>query len=323
MKDSDLNDNYRFLKEKYERHEKILIQAYKELKDKELKLQSLNEDLKLNEKKLKDSNEELTTTLDNINAKNRIIENQNEELRITLHQLKETQAQLLQAEKMASLGVLTAGVAHEINNPLNFIMGAYEGIQDYYSDSKDAMPESISLYLNGLIEGIERISKIVSGLNQFSRDSKSNDEDCDIQSIIDDCLVMLNNELIDHIIEKKYCTTNCIIKGNIGQLHQVFLNILQNAIHATNKIGTIKIETFKENKYLIISITDNGYGVDTENLKKLMDPFFTTKDPGKGTGLGLSIVYNILKDHKGTIEIFSEKSTNTVVKVSLPCWESN
>ncbi|KKK54128.1 hypothetical protein LCGC14_3087860, partial [marine sediment metagenome] len=155
------------------------------------------------------------------------------DLEKALKDLKNTQAQLIQSEKMASLGILTAGVAHEINNPLNYIMGAYVGLDNYFKQEGSSDEQQILFLLNSIKTGIDRTSNIVKGLNQFSRVNSIFDENCNIHSIIDNCLLMLNSKVVNKtVIKKKYIDETIEVKGNVGKLHQVFINILTNAIHA-------------------------------------------------------------------------------------------
>lgn len=269
---------------------------------------------------LESSNEKLQATIEELFQKNVVIAEQNEKLQKTLSNLKETQSQLLHAEKMASLGILTAGVAHEINNPLNYIMGAYVGLLRHYeNNSFSDYYEQVGTLINALKIGVERSSAIVQGLNQFSRKSDSYDEDCDLHTIINNALTMLYNQIKNHItIEKKFFHSDIIIKGNVGNLHQVFINVLGNAVQSIESKGIITIKTEYEKSNVIIKIIDTGKGISTDNLTKVTDPFFTTKDPGKGTGLGLSITYNIIKEHKGKLEIESILGKGTAVKILLP-----
>jgi signal transduction histidine kinase/ligand-binding sensor domain-containing protein len=278
--------------------------------------------LKLQKERLEISVRERTNDLKIANTtleeRQKEILQQSEELKATLNQLHQTQNQLIQSEKMASLGVLSAGVAHEINNPLNYIMGAYEGLDDYFQETGTPDPK-IPTLLNGIKTGIDRVSQIVKGLNQFSRNNDTLAEDCDIHSIIDNCLVMLNNQMGKRIkVTKNYTDEEIRIAGNVGKIHQVFINILSNAIQAIEKEGFIGITTSKKGNKYRIEIADTGCGIPPEILPKITDPFFTTKDPGKGTGLGLSITYNIIRDHKGTIEFYSEPARGTLVKITLP-----
>ena len=269
---------------------------------------------------LEATNEELQSTNEELYEKNKIINLQNDELNKTLAYLKEAQAQLLQADKMASLGVLTAGVAHEINNPLNYIMGAFHGIELIHNEkSYQENEETLGRLLHSLHTGVLRAAEIVKGLNQFSRDSKSLEENCDLNVIMDNCLVMLNNKLKHHItIEKSYCPEDLTIKGNVGNIHQVFLNLLNNAENAIEGEGTINILTKRNSNDIIIKIKDSGEGIPAENLHRITDPFFTTKEPGKGTGLGLSIVYKIIQEHGGSMEFDSSSKLGTVVTLKFP-----
>lgn len=259
-----------------------------------------------------------------LQATNNILYQQKEELSETVHQLKETQRQLVESEKMASLGILTAGVAHEINNPLNFIQAGIYGLENYFEDNPDCSKncnsqDEVSTILDRMKIGVSRVSGIVTSLNHFSRQTESIDQDCDIQTIIDNCLLILNNQIkYKAEIKKNYNADNSIIVGNEGKLHQLFLNIIGNSIHAINDKGTIEITTDYSNNILKVSIKDNGCGISKENLEKIFDPFFTTKEVGVGTGLGLSIAYGIVKDHNGSIEFKSEVGFGTEAIIKLP-----
>ncbi|MGQ1910045.1 c-type heme family protein [Marinifilum sp. RC60d5] len=254
-----------------------------------------------------------------LSNKNKIINHQKEEIRISLNELKKAQAQLVQSEKMASLGVLTAGVAHEINNPLNFINGAYLGLNSFFSSSLPEHQQKVAVLLKALRTGIDRTSEIVQGLNHFSRDSKEYNEECDIHTIMDNCLLILKSKYSNNIsIEKDYNSHRLLTKGNEGKLHQAFINILLNAVQAIDKNGIINIKTEKQEDTIVILISDNGCGINLEHISQIFDPFFTTKDPGKGIGLGLSISYNIIKEHQGTIEFTSELNKGTIATITFP-----
>lgn len=318
-KNIDAEGKLELANEKLIRNEKILIQAYKSLKQKEENLKQLNDNLCTSEEELQAANEELSAINEELFNKNEIINSKNKELKSTLQNLKETQAQLFQTEKMASLGILTSGVAHEINNPLNYIMGAYVGFENYFKENDLVHDKNIPFLLSSLLEGIEKAAAIVQSLNQFSRDSKSNNETCNLISIIDNCLVMLNNQLKHRIeVEKCYLCEDLIVTGNVGKLHQSFINILSNASQAISEKGIIGIKTFIHKGSAIIEISDNGSGISEENLVKITDPFFTTKEPGKGTGLGLSITYSIIQEHGGKLEYESTKGEGTLARIALP-----
>jgi PAS domain S-box-containing protein len=270
-------------------------------------------------KELNASNHELKIINDELSEKNKIIIDKNKELQKALKYLKETQIKLLQADKMASLGILTSGVAHEINNPLNFIKGGLDGLESYFIKQPNEKSELIDVLLSSIGTGIYRVETIVNSLNQFSRNNNTLNESYNIHVIIDNCLVMLQNKIKHRIkIEKKYFSETCLLRGNVGKLHQLFINILMNAIQAIEGEGLIGIETKLLDSKVTITITDTGCGISEVDLTKVMDPFYTTKDPGQGTGLGLSISYTIIQEHKGEIEFQSEKNKGTTVIVSLP-----
>ena len=264
-------------------------------------------------------NEELRTSNEELVDKSRIITKQNIELKLMMEDLKKTQSQLIQTEKMASLGILTAGIAHELNNPLNFILGGYSGLKTICDSNEFQNKEDINSLLESIKIGAERSISIVQGLNKLNRDNEVLDESCDLYSIIDSCLYILNHEIKDRItVEKKYDSKYQFVNGNNGKLHQVFLNIIHNSIQAIENSGIITITISNNSKHIIIDIFDTGCGISNENILKVTDPFFTTKQPGKGTGLGLSIAFTIIKEHNGTIDIQSETNKGTSVKVLLP-----
>lgn len=292
-------------------------------KNKDIELENYKNNLEVlveeKTKKLEAVNKKLNNINIELTEKNDYINSQNIELKETLKHLKKTQTQLLQSEKMASLGILTAGIAHEINNPLNFILGAYEGLKQLHKkETIDCKDKKTEIYLSALKNGVERTTAIVNGLNQFSRNSKSYMEDCNINTIIENTLVLLNTKFKNRIkIDKQFTDETVFLKGNIGELHQVFINILSNSIDAITGSGAIKIKTFTENEKIIIEILDSGCGIQKDNLDKITDPFYTTKDPGKGAGLGLSICYNIIKKHKGKLEFESEINKGTLSRIVL------
>jgi signal transduction histidine kinase len=254
-----------------------------------------------------------------LNVKNLELGSTNSKLSDALSELKSMQSQLIQSEKMASLGILTSGVAHEINNPLNYLMGAHLGLKSYFEKFESSEKAETDLWVDAIHVGIERISSIVQGLNQFSRNNENIDEVCNIHSILDNCFSMLNVQLNGQIeITKKYSKDEFQVKGNSGKLHQVFLNIITNSIQAIVDKGTVSATTYLSGERALIEISDNGKGMDESVLKKVLTPFFTTKSPGKGTGLGLSISFSIIEEHGGSIDIESKPNEGTKVLVTLP-----
>ncbi len=244
----------------------------------------------------------------------------NEELSTTLANLQKTQNQLIQSEKMASLGLLSAGVAHEINNPLNFIKGGSNALASVLKEADPKAFEEAAPLIDIINEGVNRATAIVKGLSHFSRQNEAKTEQINLHQVLDNCLVILNNRFKHKVkITKNYTDSLPILMGNEGQLHQAFLNILSNAEQAIEKVGEISVATTITNDRIIVKIKDSGSGISPENLSRISDPFFTTKAPGEGTGLGLSITYKIIKDHGGSIEVHSDLGKGTEFVVLLPC----
>lgn len=279
------------------------------------KIEGQNTELRKYKEHLEILVEQRTNELSNANT---ALEEKNNKLNITLDQLQITQSQLVESEKMASIGVLTAGVSHEINNPLNFIKGGYVGLTNYLEE-KGIKDETVEILMSNIDTGINRASAIVKGLNQFSRSNKDYNENADLKAIISNCLVMVHNQ-VKHKIELEITHSNnsLVIKGNVGKLHQVFMNILTNSIQAIPQKGKISIKTEINDDNAIVEITDDGVGISKENLLHIIEPFFTTKEPGEGTGLGLAIAYSIIKDHNGTLAFESEVGKGTTVLIKLP-----
>jgi PAS domain S-box-containing protein len=285
----------------------------KKLTEKELENHRNNLELIVTER-----TEELATTNEELTATNEELFNQREELQTAIDRLNDAQRQLIQSEKMASLGLLSAGIAHEINNPLNFIHGGILGIEDYIKDYLPEHMEMVSPLIHAIHEGVKRSSEIVSSLNHYSRQDDLPQADCDVHAIIDNCLVMLNSQLKNRIEVTKNYAGPCLTFGNEGKLHQALLNVLANAVQSMEAEGTIVIHSRKAGGSIHISIRDSGCGISPENLEKIFDPFFTTKAPGKGTGLGLSITYRIIREHNGTIEYESQPGKGTTATIRLP-----
>jgi|GEM_PF-1765224 len=265
--------------------------------------------------------------------------------------VKQRTEELIQSEKMASLGVLTAGIAHEINNPINFISSGTHSLDNDFKDllhilkklktvpkNEESLKERAEnirkieeeFAINELIqyipqtiedikEGINRTTEIIKGLLLYSRSDESELQKANIHKSIDGSLVLLKDKLKNTIqIVKKYNLDIEDIECYPGQLSQVFTNLIDNAIDAINNKGTITITTTLKNKQVVISIQDTGEGISDPNLTKIFDPFFTTKEVGKGTGLGLSICQGIINNHKGSIEVKSKDKKGTEFIITLP-----
>jgi|GEM_PF-1288626 len=298
----------------------VLLTVFQDITDR----RKYEDQLELYRQNLESLVQKRTQQLEESNARiqniNKEISEKNLQLEHTLLRLQETQTQLIQQEKMASLGTLLAGVAHEINNPLNFIMGASTGLTEYFNEFGSENPKRTDLFLKSIQTGLERVTAIVKGLNLFSRNNESMGETCDLHAILDNSFLVLHSKFEDRInLEKNYTKEPLLINGNVGMLHQVFTNLINNSIYAIGGgKGLISIETAINHNQAEITIKDTGSGMSKEVLKKITDPFFTTKPPGEGTGLGLSITYSIIQKHQGMISFESEIGEGTKVSILLP-----
>jgi signal transduction histidine kinase len=273
-------------------------------------------------------------------------------LKQAINALKDTQGQLVHSEKMASLGQLTAGIAHEINNPINFIYNGLESLKQsladlseildlytQYDETKDAntliqikslkeeleydlLREDLDEMLIDIKEGAVRTIEIVKGLRIFSRLDEEAEKEANINECLDATAVLLNNKMKNRVTLKKEMDPeipeiNCFP----GQLNQVFMNIISNAIQAFREDQQdcqITIGTKQSPDKITISIKDNGSGMNEETKNRLFEPFYTTKPVGVGTGLGLSISYGIIEKHHGNISLKSELGEGTEFIIELP-----
>jgi PAS domain S-box-containing protein len=268
---------------------------------------------------VKERTEELEASNEELIVTNEELYTQREHLTLTLEKLKEAQEQLIQTEKMASLGVLTAGVAHEINNPINYIYNGAMAIENFLADNSPENFETLKPLFEAINTGIHRVTGIVKSLNKYSRKDESLLVECNLNEILENALAMLFNQYKKRIkIAKEYADTPPTILANEGEMHQVFINILINAIQAIENKGSITVKTKITDIGVSVYIKDSGIGIQSEYLNKIFDPFFTTKDPGKGTGLGLAITKRIIQEHKGTINCYSEPNKGTEFIITFP-----
>ena len=232
-------------------------------------------------------------------------------------ELKHREEQLIQTRKLAAIGNLTAGIAHELNNPLNNISLTAEALVDEFDDWDKE--EKLKM-LNVILTQVERASSTVANLLDFTRRDKSSFEEISINDIIERTTKLVANEISLNNIELKLKLGNNLprIKGNAHNLQQVFVNLLLNAIQAMPDKGVLGIKSYAENNVIKVEVSDTGVGIPADNLDKIFDPFFTTKEVGKGTGLGLSVSYGIIKKHHGTITVESKLGKGTVFTIELP-----
>ena len=247
-------------------------------------------------------------------------------------ELRQKQAQLVQAEKMASLGQLVAGVAHEINTPLGALKSNIDILTRSVPKIKNLMfdqgaPESPDLSKRlSILEtlnthnqtAIDRIVMIVNSLRKFARLDEAELDEVDIHEGLDNTLILVQHELKNRVEVIKGYERLPLVKCYPNQLNQVFMNLLVNASHAIEGKGEIFINTHHKDGRVLVEIRDTGKGISKEDLPRIFDPGFTTKGVGVGTGLGLSIVYQIMQDHKGTIAVDSELGKGTTFRMHLP-----
>ncbi len=231
--------------------------------------------------------------------------------------LKEKQAQLVESEKRASLGLLVSGVAHELNNPLNNISLITERL---YDDNEDMTPEEGKAF-NNILHQCDRAKHIVDNLLDFARARKSTVmEKQDLSKVIRESFILVNNQLKINAIALKQNIPDApvYINGNRSKLEQILVSIYTNAIQAMKSNGSLKVELMVNNDDAHIIIGDTGPGINEEDMKDIFEPFFTTKPVGKGTGLGLSVCHSLVQEHNGNIEVESSPGKGTTFTVILP-----
>lgn len=270
----------------------------------------------------------------------------NDELSRILSELQSAQSQLIQQEKMASLGQLVAGVAHELNNPIGFIYANFPHLEEYVRTLLDLinviqklpLPDEVRDEFSAKLEaadidfirddllkiirsgqsGATRIKEIISSLRSFSRLDEAMEKSVRLEDGLDDTLALLHHHLQKRIVVQRDYQLNAEILCHPGRLNQVFMNILYNAIQAITGEGIITISTRREHDWAVVEITDTGPGIPAETIGRIFDPFFTTKKVGEGTGLGLSISYGIVQDHNGQIDVQSTVGAGTTFTIRIP-----
>jgi PAS domain S-box-containing protein len=299
-------------------------------------------ELKKNQEELIRKNKELDESRKNVQLALIKLEN-------TYEELKASQLKILQQEKMASIGQLAAGVAHELNNPMSFIASNLSTMDKYLSrltdfiraqsealksikdsaklqkiDEKraelklDHILEDSKTLIKESLDGSERVKRIVKELNSFSRMDEEEYKKADINECIESAITIVWNELKYKTTLKKEYGDLPLTKCYPRQINQIFVNLLINAAGSIADKGNITIKTWQENDFIWMQVSDTGVGIPRKNLIKIFEPFFTTKEAGKGTGLGLSISYEIVQRHHGEITVKSEVGTGTTFTIKIP-----
>lgn len=277
------------------------------------------------------------------------LEEANRKLEQAMQELRETESQLIQSERMAAIGQVVAGVAHEINNNINFISGALPSLNRAMADirrlieafagacrqptaekreealllhkglSEEELFDSLDQLMANIREGVQRTTKIIADLKTFSRSDEQSTASLDLNASLDSTITFLDKEHLDHVkIIKEYGDLPPV-HCRADRINQVFLNIMNNALHAMAPAGGhLTITTFADNNEAHIRFQDTGIGINRENLPKIFDPFYTSKEIGQGTGIGLAISYQIIKQHNGRIEVTSEDGRGSTFEVILP-----
>jgi two-component system, NtrC family, sensor kinase len=281
------------------------------------------------------------------------LEQEKDEQRRLIHELEDTHVQLLQSEKLASIGQLAAGVAHEINNPIGFVSANLNTLRTWVQSllqvvsahelliarldpaerashvvawneaDIDYVRDDIVTLVDESIEGADRVRRIVQDLRDFSRPGSEEWSFVDLHAGIESTLNVVHNEIkYKAQVVRKYGVlpqVECLAP----QLNQVFMNLLVNAAQAIPERGVITISTASDEQMVSISISDTGVGMSAEVASRIFDPFFTTKPLGQGTGLGLSVSHGIIKRHGGAIEVSSQPGTGATFTIRLPVRRSN
>jgi two-component system NtrC family sensor kinase len=251
------------------------------------------------------------------------------DLQDAIRKLKDTQAQLIQNEKMASLGQLVAGIAHELNNPLAFVVnnlflvesgldGLTPELTAHLGESSTARFRKARASLEEMRQGLDRVKELVLNLRTLSRLDEGEFKTVDVAETIDSVLRFLKHRMNGRIDVEKHFGPQHNLYCNAGRLNQVLMNLISNAVDAIAEHGRIVISTSQTADFFLISVRDTGAGIPEAIRGKIFDPFFTTKPVGQGTGLGLAISCGIVQDHGGSIDVHSELGVGTEFVVRIP-----
>jgi signal transduction histidine kinase len=270
-----------------------------------------------------------------VRRRTEVLEQRNGELREALEKLRRAQDDLVRTEKLASMGRLVAGIAHEINNPVNAVINTLGPLSDTihqiaHGKNGDGAPSSetdiaglakeAEEMLRVVERGAARSKAIVQALHNYSRGDEETPRELNLARSVDDTLDLLRHRLTNVRVEKEI-ETGLRVRGFAGQIDQVFMNLITNAAQAIGtreRGGTIRVAVARAGDEVEISIADDGPGIPPEVIPRIFDPFFTTKDVGEGSGLGLSIVHGIIERHGGKIRVDSRVGEGTTFRITLP-----
>ena len=292
-------------------------------------VKSQKDNLKISNDKLAEANDQLNDHHHSLTELNGKLIRTNEELEVAYKELRKSQTQLIYHEKMASLGKLAAGVAHEMNTPVGVINCNVDSCDKLIFSLKTVLPEGEERRYKQIISKLDsinqinfmacrRIVDIVQSLRNFTRLDEADYQETNIHEGIDNTLVLLKNKLKLNVKVIKDYGKIPLIRCIANQLNQVFLNLIVNAADAIIGNGTIWIKTYMEEDNIFISIKDSGSGIPVEYINRIFEFGFSTKEVGKGTGLGLAIVYNIIEKHNGIVELKSKEGEGTEFIIQLP-----
>lgn len=325
-----------------------------EIRERTAKLEEALEDNGKITRALQRTKEEMEREIQERRRTQEALEKEKQEQRLLIEKLEQAHHQLLQSEKLASIGQLAAGVAHEINNPIGFVssnLGTLKGyvndlflLIDTYGEAEcslaadsdlmgriDALKKQIDLdYLRSdigeliteSVDGTNRVRRIVQDLRDFSRSGEDKLELADLHAGLESTLNVVWNEIKYKAEVRREFSELPLVECRISQINQVFMNLLVNAAQAIRDRGTITLRSGQDGDLVWVAVADTGQGIPPEILTRIFDPFFTTKPVGKGTGLGLSVSYGIVEKHGGRIDVLSEPGQGSTFTVWLPIRKS-
>jgi signal transduction histidine kinase len=247
----------------------------------------------------------------------------NSDLERAMKELKETQGELLQSSRLVSLGTLAAGIAHEINNSLNYVFGSIRPLEKLVEDLPDVEKKNKILKLTKLMsEGLKLTFEIIKSLRSYTGLNQAVFSDVHPQEIVQTVITLIRGRIRENIQVEVDVPPNLIVYGSVVGLNQVFMNLMTNAISAMKNGGTLKIRGWEEDGKLIMTVQDSGEGIPEEIQTRIFEPFFTTREVGKGTGLGLFIVQREIERHKGKISLTSTVGQGTTFRIEFPLTQS-